>query len=311
MTTLKERLDRREIIVIDGGIGTEIQRRGVPMDNHAWCGVANKSHPEIVLQTHMDYVRAGAQVVTANTFGTARHVLEPAGLGDEVEAINRKAVELAREACDEAADGQVWVAGSMSSMPPLTELVKTPRGDAIKASYNEQAQILADAGVDLIVTEMMLDVENASLVMAAAVATGLPVWIGFSAEVANGAVQTYRGREYNTDMPPEAFGEIIGPILAFGCQAAGVMHSRVEDTGPALKVLSDHWSGPTLAYAESGEFVPPDWQFVDIISPEDYARKAREWVEIGAQIVGGCCGTGPAHIRRLKELLPPTLPDSA
>ena len=177
MTTLKERLERREIIVIDGGIGTEIQRRGVPMDNDAWCGVANKSHPEIVLQTHMDYIRAGAQVVTANTFGTARHVLEPAGLGDEVEAINRKAVELAREARDEAADGQVWVAGSMSSMPPLTKRVKTPRGDAVKASYNEQAQILAGAGVDLIVTEMMVDVENASLVMAAAVATGLPVWM--------------------------------------------------------------------------------------------------------------------------------------
>jgi S-methylmethionine-dependent homocysteine/selenocysteine methylase len=100
MTTLQQRLDRKEIIILDGAIGTELQQRGVPMDASAWCATAMKSRPHIVREVHEDYIRAGADVITANTFSTARHALEVAGLGDEVDALNRQAVELAREARD-------------------------------------------------------------------------------------------------------------------------------------------------------------------------------------------------------------------
>ncbi len=313
MNELAERLARGEIVILDGAVGTEIERRGVKMDEAAWCGVANKTHPGLVRRMHEDYIQAGADVITANTFATARHVLEDIGLGDEVEVINRRAVELAREARDAAAEGPVWIAGSMASMPPLTRLQDvTPRGEKAAANYREQAEILAGAGVDLIVTEMMFDLENATIVTEAALATGLPVWHGFSAEFAadGTTVLEYRDGEHQ-EMPARPFGELVQAITALGGAAAGVMHSYPEVTGPALEILRAHWPGPVMAYAETGTFVPPDWDFSMAATPDDYAEAARGWLAHGVQIVGGCCGTSPDHIRRLKETLPPRLPGAA
>ena len=94
MNSLSERLKNNEIILLDGGVSTEIQKRGVPMDSDVWSGIAHKTHPEVVRQVHEDYIRAGAQVITANTYSTARHVLESIDLGSEVKSINTEAVRL-------------------------------------------------------------------------------------------------------------------------------------------------------------------------------------------------------------------------
>jgi homocysteine S-methyltransferase len=120
MTSLSERIKNNEIILLDGAVSTEIQKRGVAMDSEVWSGIAHKDHPEIVRQVHEDYIRAGAQVITANTYSTARHVLE--SLGDEVKNINTEAVRLAQAARDSTAKGETWIAGSMSSMAPFSSL---------------------------------------------------------------------------------------------------------------------------------------------------------------------------------------------
>ncbi len=184
---LDEKIDAGDVIVLDGAMGTEVARYGAGMDSAAWCGVANKTHPEIVRQVHEDYINVGADVITANTFATCRHALEGAGLGDETVAINRRAVELAREARDNvAADWPIAVAGSMSNMVawiPGTisaDPAYLPTVDQEAANYQEMADALADGGADLIIMEMMSDLERAKRATAAAIATGLPVWVGFS-----------------------------------------------------------------------------------------------------------------------------------
>lgn len=306
MSDLRERISRGEILIMDGGVSTEIERKGVSMDAKVWSGVAHKTHPEVVRQVHEDYLRAGAEIITTNTFATARHVLESAGLGDDVASINRQAVQIAREARDNVAAGEVWIAGSMSSMPPLKKMRCTARGAGVANNYREQAEILAEAGVDLIVAEMMLDLVNAPMVMKAAVATGLPVWIGFSAALANGgeSVIGWRTAAEYEDTPPDDFGDVVAAVIELGGEAAGIMHSQIAAIGPALDVLSKRWSGPKLAYAETGHFKNPDWEFVQIATPEQYATAVEGWVKRqGVQIVGGCCGTGPEHIRALRDRL--------
>lgn len=99
MSTISEHLANGGLIILDGGVSTEIQRRGVGMDQEAWSGIAHLSHPDVVLAVHEEYIRAGAQVITTNTFATARHVLESVGLGQDVVAINR---ELHRAFCANA-----------------------------------------------------------------------------------------------------------------------------------------------------------------------------------------------------------------
>ena len=100
MTTLSDHLKNKEVILLDGGVSTEIQKRGVSMDEDVWSGIAHRTHPEITLQVHEDYIRAGSQVITANTYSTARHVLERINMGDQVRSLNEEAVELARKARD-------------------------------------------------------------------------------------------------------------------------------------------------------------------------------------------------------------------
>ncbi len=303
--TLAERLDRGTVVVMDGGIGTEIQRRGHIMDARAWSGIAHMRAPEGVRRIHEDYIRAGAEIVTSNTFATARLVLESAGRGADFEAVNRRAVEIAAEARDSAAEGPVWIAGSLSSMPPLTEAGATARGEGLEEAYRHQAEILAEAGADLLLAEMMMDEAGATPVVRAAAGVGLPLWVGFSAAFdEDGRVVGFRTPKENHELPPEDFGGLVDAVLPLGGDVAGVMHSEVSATGPALDILSARWTGPKMAYAETGRFANPEWVFEEAVSAEDYAAAAEGWVrDQGVQIVGGCCGTGPDHIRALTERL--------
>jgi len=306
MSRLDERLNNKEILLLDGGVSTEIRRRGVALDKNVWSGLATKTNPDEVRQVHVDYIQAGAQIITANTYSTARHVLESINLGQESKLLNLKSVQLAQQARDQVAQEEVFIAGSMSSMPPLTSHREVAIDGQIESSYQELAEGLADAGVDLIIAEMMRDIENASIVIKAAVSTGLPVFIGFSAMMAENGVDVRSLRWKNADDTTSAhdFGEMVETLKPLGGEAAGIMHTRVEDTGPALEVLRQHWSGPLLAYAETGKLILPDWRYEEVSSPEDYAAEIEGWIQhYGVQIVGGCCGTGPEHIRVLRKLL--------
>jgi len=306
MASLNERLQNGEILLLDGGVSTEIRRRGVTLDKNVWSGLATKTSPDAVRQVHVDYIEAGAQIITANTYSTARHVLESINLGHESKMINLKSVQLAQQARDEVATEPVLIAGSMSSMPPLTSHREVAIDGQVESSYQELAESLADAGVDLIIAEMMRDVENAGIVIRAAVSTGLPVLIGFSAMMAENGVDVRSLRWKNTDdtTSEHDFGEMVDSLKPLGGLAAGIMHTRVEDIGPALDVLRQHWSGPLMAYAETGKLILPDWRYEEVSSPHAYAAEIEGWIRsYGVQIVGGCCGTGPEHIRVLRQLL--------
>ncbi len=306
MISLSERLENRELLLLDGGVSTEIRRRGVALDENVWSGLTTKTHPDEVRAVHEDYIRAGARVITANTYSTARHVLESINLGHEAKLLNLKSVQLAQQARDAVADDDVYIAGSMSSMPPLTSHYEVATGEHVEASYRELAGVLAEAGVDLIICEMMRDVENASIVIAAALETGLPVWIGYSTMMADNDADVRSLRWKNRDDTTSAhdFGNMLEQLDTAAAQAAGIMHTRVEHVAPALKVLGQHWSGPMLAYAETGNLILPDFHYDEVYPPVDYTAVVRGWIEdYGVQIVGGCCGTGPEHIRALQEML--------
>lgn len=310
---LDQKLDAGEVIVLDGATGTEIARHGPSLDKASWAGVFNKTHPDIVRQVHEDYLRAGADVITANTFATHRHVLDGAGLGDESMAITRRGIELALEARDRVApERPVAVAGSMSTMlawSPGTvspERRHVPAPEQESANFREMADTLAEGGVDFIVMEMMLDLERATRAISAAVATGLPVWIGISCtRLPDGrmigwdkAAESLKVAEDHQSRPEIPLETLIDELLGLGGSVAGIMHSTVASTSPALEVLFQQWTGPVMVYPETRE------REASKISPEDFAAQCRRWVDDGVQIIGGCCGTTIEHIRRMVEGLP-------
>jgi S-methylmethionine-dependent homocysteine/selenocysteine methylase len=300
MTTLIERLETGDVVLIDGGMGTELERRGVEMDNQAWAGTAMLTRPDVIKDIHLDFIDAGADIIIANTYAAAPHVLEHAGLRAEAGKINRMGCRLARQAVDEAASvREIYVAGSMSSFRAGLDVDKLPDERAARASYHEQAMTLADGGVDLIIAEMMLDPFLTEHCVAAAVETGLPVWVGFSARLGDDGGVLGFSKLFNHPLE-----EVIAVALAHKPEACGIMHSDVGVTVPALEELKKHWSGPLFAYPHSGEFKMPNWQFDTVISPAAYAKEAMRYIDMGVRAIGGCCGMGPDHIRALKDTLP-------
>ncbi len=302
---LDERLAAGDVIILDGATGTELERRGVPMHDVSWSGVASLCHGATLRQIHADYIAAGAEVIITNTFASNRYLLEAAGLGERVREANIAAVETARAARDQAAGNrEVWIAGSISPMAPGADRARRPDLVTVAASFCEQAEILAGAGVDLLVLEMMRDVDYARAAIDAAVATGLPVWVGFSCVVSRGN-EIVMAPGIADDL---RFAEVVKPVMAGSGSLVAVMHSDVELTLPALEIARRHWRGPLGAYAHSGRFVMPHWQFDEVISPEAYLEQAERWLGLGVQVIGGCCGIGPDHIRMLAERLPKQLP---
>ena len=284
-------------IIIDGGMGTELEKSGVPMDDKVWSARAMLSHPEMVRGVHERYIQAGAEAIITNTFSSARHMLEPGGLGLEVRNINLKAVELAREARDAAAKSPVALVGSICEWAHDAHPTwNSP--EVVGRAAAEQAQILADAGVEVLAVEMCERVELSDAVVEAATSIGLPVWLGVSA-------RRHRGQDHLSAFgyPERGFEELVKAISRHSVDLINVMHTPVSDVPGAIEVVRNYWKGPIGVYPESGEFMMPKWEFVDVIEPSVLAENAVAWAEDGIRLIGGCCGLGPAHIRACRDAL--------
>jgi S-methylmethionine-dependent homocysteine/selenocysteine methylase len=291
------------MIILDGGTGTLIQSLGAPMDGGTWGADANLTHPEIVRQAHRAYLEAGAEVLIANTYATSPLLFNDLGRDADVTRIDAAAVRLARE----ASDGSVPVAGSFSVMRPgipgsdRSEMLRQWPESTARRLFAAKAAGLAEAGVDVIAMEMMRDGDYSVWATEAAAATGLPVWIGIALE------QDDQGRLIGFGRPNWLLDDFIEPLLRAASPAmVSVMHTAPNLTTPALEVVRRHWHGSLGAYAESGYFAMPDWQFVDIIPEDEYVDLATQWASAyDLAMIGGCCGIGPSHIAALRAAFKP------
>jgi len=300
---MQRRLDAGDVILLDGGTGTELQRRGARMDPGAWCGPASLESGDILERVHRDYIDAGADVITANTYASSRLMLEPAGYDERFAEINRAAVDAAHRARETSRRSDVLIGGSLSHMAPFVpdsaqpDSGRAPSATAMAQAFAELAGFLRDGGCDLILLEMMYYPERMRFAFEAALATGLPVWAGFSARRGDdGRLLSFAPER---DVP---FEELVGILADYDVAAAGVMHTRSDLVGEGLDIVRRHFGGPTLAYPDCGHFRMPEWQFEETISPGDFLRYASDWVADGTQIVGGCCGLSPEHIDALRPL---------
>ena len=288
---LRDRLASGETILMDGGMGSEIQRRGLASPT-TWSGGPMLTHPGLVRDIHQEYIEAGAEIIITNTFGTGRDMLEEGGLEHKVAEANKLGIEAAVQARrNTGTERSVVIAASVSTMRPKAHAeIPVPYETALD-TYREQLGELAKGRPDVAVGEMLVRISDTLAVIQAAEELGLPAWVGLS--LVRDGDGLYLGIEdrHGGETLQDAMDAIADKDIA----AVFIMHTQVEDTGPGLEIVRKNWSGTFGAYAHFPRANPLD--------PRQYLEYAKGWRDQGARIIGGCCGTRPAHIRALRKWL--------
>ncbi len=290
-------------LLLDGGMGRELRARRIDIMTPIWSANGLIFAPKTVKQIHADYIAAGADIITTNTYGIIRSELAKVDLEHRFKDLNLLACDLANQARHQA-ERPVWVAGSL---PPLAgsyrpDLVGEIRN--IKPLYQEQADLLAPH-VDLLICETMSSAREAKAAALAACNTGTPVWVAWTLH------EDRSGRLRSGETVQQA-AEILSDLPVSGFFANCCSPESITKAMPSLVKIGGACCG---GYANAFEAIPANWELdgskesdglLDMrldLGPEQYAQHVANWLQKGATVVGGCCGTGPEHIARLRQLI--------
>lgn len=291
MGRILSELKKGKILVSDGAWGTFLQQKGLQPGEcpEAW----NIARPADVLDIARSYISAGADMVETNSFGGSRFKLERYGFGDQVFAFNKAAAEISREAAgpDRFVLGSVGPTGKLLLMEEVTE-------EELYEAFKEQSKALEAGGVDAIMIETMTDLEEARIaVMAAKEHTRCEVFCTMTFEkIIGGGYRTMMGispAEMAVALV-EAGADLIGTNCGNGIEDMIGMVKEIRSVNPDI---------PVLVHANAGMPCYVDGTTVFPETPDDMAERVKELIEAGANIVGGCCGTTPDHICKVREVV--------
>lgn len=285
-----ERVAGRPPLLGDGAMGTELQKRGLSPGE---CPEEfNILRPEVVQGIYRDYFEAGSDIVETNTFGANRSRLTLHGLADRAAEISERSARLARQVCP----GGRFVAGSIGPTGDILEPLGSRSLQEARDIFREQAKALADGGVDVIIVETMMAVEEAEIaVRAVREATSLPVVATMTFEMGKAGLRTPWGVTVDTAVErlTGAGAHVIGSNCGNG----------FDDMIAAIKEMARITPLPLVAQPNAGV---PQWKDGTSVykeTPDAVRPKAQELLDLGVAILGGCCGTNPGHIRMMRQLI--------
>jgi homocysteine S-methyltransferase len=291
MMNFLSRLNQPQKLILDGATGTELNRRGVDTGLPLWSANAllNDRDATILQQIHEDYLSAGADIITTNTFRTHRRALIPSGNAQRALELTRRAVDIARKAISGVpSDSPRFVAGSISTLEDCYRPELVPADSALRTEHSERVHHLIECGVDLMLIETINTIREAAIIAKLAVITGVPVIVSF--------VCNKDGRLLSGESVTDAARELV-PL---GISAVGVNCGPTPNLAKPLQELQAVCGQgfPLVAYGNIG-YADDEvgWINTDSEDPKAYGEHAIHWP---VKIVGGCCGTTPAHIEQLK-----------
>nr|VFK37655.1 MAG: homocysteine S-methyltransferase [Candidatus Kentron sp. SD]VFK41318.1 MAG: homocysteine S-methyltransferase [Candidatus Kentron sp. SD]VFK79592.1 MAG: homocysteine S-methyltransferase [Candidatus Kentron sp. SD] len=295
-------------VLLDGGMGRELRFRGIEVSNTIWSANALLVAPEVVRRIHLDYILAGADIITTNTYGLVRAYLAMEGIEHRFADLNEFACALALEAREIAGrqgmNRPISIAGSL---PPLRGSYRPDLVGEFKEIYplyREQADLLAPH-VDLLLCETMSSAREARAAARAACRTGKPVWVSWTLH------EDRSGNLRSGEPLSDAFAAIadlpISGVLSNCCAPESITNAmpRLVETGVeyiggyanTVRPIPRHWE------LNGNKKTDGVFELRQDLDPKSYAGHAATWLKEGATVVGGCCGTGPAHIAELRSLI--------
>ena len=286
---------RDRVLLGDGAMGTQLQQAGLESGG---CGESwNLDHPDRVLAIQRAYAEAGSDCIITNTFGASRIMLERHGQADRTAAINEAGARIAREAFDGRAG---FVLGDIGPFGGLMEPYGEIAVSRVEQAFREQARALVAGGVDAIIIETQTALEELAIAIAAAREAGAPVVIGslaYDKMADEDEVRTMMG--VSPEMAAEFMAARAVDILALNC-GTGVDVAMATDVVRRYRRVSGR---PVMAQPNAGQPVLENFKVVYRETPEQMARDLPGLVRAGVSIVGGCCGSTPAHIKRFRQVL--------
>ncbi len=293
------------VIVLDSGISTELERRGAKMRDTQWSGSVSIEAFDLLVDTHKAYIDAGADVITVNSYASSRLVLDNTKSEENFKEINRKNIEAALEAREKSGVKDILIAGSISHQASwqrdgtrVKAQIETQIPDCeLHDAFNEMIGFHENGGVDFLLLEMMNIPYRMKPLFDCVSLSRLPVWCGFSAKrkTENSEITSWHDENIS-------FEEIVKLSLDYNFDVLGIMHTSVDLISDCIQIIKKHHSGAVMAYPDSGYFKSPNWQFSEVISPSELIEFALPWVDNGVNIIGGCCGLGPEHTKQLASL---------
>jgi 5-methyltetrahydrofolate--homocysteine methyltransferase len=278
-----------KVLVGDGAMGTMLQAAGLTAGDcpEEW----NVSHPEVIADIQKGYIDAGSDIIETNTFGGNRYRLGFHGHNDAVALFNKKAVEIARSVCPEGRFVGGSVGPTAEFLEPMGELTLEQLTDAFK----EQIDALLSAGVDILVIETMSDIGEARAAIGAAksLTSDIPVLATMTFENHTTGYRTMMGVQPNTMIQPliDAGADVIGANCGTG----------MEDMIEIVMEIRKNSNFPLLVQANAGLPVQDGGQTFYKESPTDRGQSVKNILDLGVQIIGGCCGTTPEHMKATRE----------
>jgi homocysteine S-methyltransferase len=289
---LKSLLSQPQQLILDGATGTELNRRGVDTGLPLWSANAllNDKDSQILKQIHIDYLNAGADIITTNTFRTHRRALISSGNADRAFELTRRAVDIARDAiADIKSDSPKFVAGSISTLEDCYRPDLVPPNDELRTEHSERVHHLIECGVDLILIETINTIREAVIIAKLASITGTPVIVSFVCDK-DGKL-----------LSGESITDAARELLPLGVTAIGINCGPTPNLIKPLIELQNICGKdfPLIAYGNIG-YADDEvgWVNTDSEDPKVYCQHALHWP---AKIIGGCCGTTPAHIAGLRH----------
>ena len=290
-----ERARAGEILLFDGGYGTMLFAAG--LQNGACPELWNDTHADVVRGIHRGYFEAGSDIVETNTFGGSRLKLNEYKLGDRTRELNVKGARLARAA---SPPGR-YVAGSIgptSRLPVDYALDEGVTDEEYEETFREQAEALAEGGVDLFAVEtMMFPQEAAAAIRACKAVTDLPV-------MATMFFQYEELHDRDRTMWGESPADVAAKLLAAGADVVGMNCGRGPDRAVVIiREMRKVTDAPLVAYPNAGLPITTGDTVTYELGPEAMAREYPALLDAGCNIVGACCGSNPEHIRRIADVV--------
>lgn len=285
-----ERLNSGEVLVSDGATGTNLQRKGLPVGAAAEMWVLE--NPDAIRALNLAFIQAGADILLTCTFGATRRRLEAANLANSFEAVNRKAVEITRVT---SAGQDILIAGSIGPLGHMLAPLGFVTVEEAEADFRDQAALLCEGGVDLIVVETQFDINEASAAIRGvrSVDPDIPLVCSFSYD---------RGTRTMMGVKPADMAAEIG---AMDVDVLGINCGRSLEENLAaltqLRAATDKpiWFKPNAGMPEVGQDGEPTYA----VTPEEMSALVPDWIAAGARVVGGCCGTSPEHLAHIARMV--------